>query len=122
MLGARAIPAASMFSVQASTGDKSSQDASNPPVRKQVASDEEQPILRQEATVSGSSRPPRATESATGPLPDDPDLATVVAAWPELPELPEGIRGEIVTMVNATLKAVDPRQAPSMVRLQSFEM
>jgi hypothetical protein len=38
------------------------------------------------ATVNGGSRPARATESATGPLIDDPDLTAVVAAWPELPD------------------------------------
>jgi len=41
---------------------------------------------------------PRATLGATGPLPDDPDLAAGVAAWPELPE---AIKAGIVAMVKA---------------------
>ena len=41
---------------------------------------------------------PLEAESATGPLFDDPDLAVLVAAWPELPET---VRVGIVAIVRA---------------------
>jgi hypothetical protein len=43
----------------------------------------------------------RATESATSLLPDDRDLAVVVAAWPELPE---AVRAGIVALAKAASK------------------
>ena len=63
-----------------------------------VASHDDDAVFRQEATVSGGSRPPRATESATRAVFDDPDLATVVAAWPDLPDT---VRAGILAMVSA---------------------
>jgi hypothetical protein len=59
-------------------------------------SNEEEAVIRQEATVNGSSRPPRATESPTELLFNDPALATVVAAWPDLPDT---VRASILAMV-----------------------
>jgi hypothetical protein len=53
---------------------------------------------------SGPNRTPTATENATHLLPDDPDLAAVVDAWPHLPE---AIRAAIVAMVNAASKGVE---------------
>src|SRR5271157_3381954 len=52
----------------------------------------------QGATESDTTRPSRATRGATRPLPDDPDLAAMVAAWPELPE---AIRAGLLAMVRA---------------------
>jgi len=43
----------------------------------------------------------RATESATSLLTEYPDLAVVVAAWPELPD---AIRAGIVAMVTSASK------------------
>ncbi|MGO8903887.1 MAG: hypothetical protein ACLQU5_36960 [Isosphaeraceae bacterium] len=43
-------------------------------------------------------RPQRATQGTTRLLPDNPDLAAVVAAWPSLPE---AIKAGIVAMVKA---------------------
>jgi hypothetical protein len=43
-------------------------------------------------------RAPTATETATRHLPDDSNLAAVVAAWPALPE---AIRAGILAMVEA---------------------
>jgi hypothetical protein len=51
---------------------------------------------RLNTSESDTTRPSRATRGATGLLPDDPDLAAVVAAWPELPE---PIKAGIVAMV-----------------------
>jgi hypothetical protein len=93
---AGAIPAASTFSEHASTGDRPRHNASKPSDSDGVVSHEEKAVIRQEATASGSSRPPRATESATGPLFDDPALATVVAAWPDLPDT---VRASTLAMV-----------------------
>ncbi len=53
---------------------------------------------RQYPNESGSIRPLTATQNATRLLPDDPGLAAVVEAWPELPE---AIRTGIVAMVKA---------------------
>src|SRR5271157_2990136 len=52
----------------------------------------------QDATESDTIRPPRATQGATHLLPYDRDLATVAAAWSELPE---AIRAGILAMVKA---------------------
>jgi hypothetical protein len=95
---AGAIPAASTFSVQVSTGDSKRQDSSNFPDGSGVATNADRRHLRQGATANGGTRPGYATESATNSLNDDPDLAVVVAAWPELPET---IRAGIVAMVKA---------------------
>jgi hypothetical protein len=95
---AGAIPAASTFSVQASTGDSKRQDSSNLPDGSGVATNADRRHLRQGATTNGNTRPGCATESATSSLNDDPDLAVVVAAWPELPV---AVRAGIVAMVKA---------------------
>ncbi len=58
------------------------------------------PSTRQYPNESGSIRPATATQNATRLLPDDPGLAAVVDAWPELPE---AIRAGIVAMINASL-------------------
>jgi hypothetical protein len=50
------------------------------------------------ATTSVGSRPAGATESATRAVFDDYDLATVVAAWPDLPDT---VRARILAMVSA---------------------
>ncbi len=52
----------------------------------------------QSATESDMTRPQRATQGTTRLLPDNPDLAAVVAAWPSLPE---AIKAGIVAMVKA---------------------
>jgi hypothetical protein len=44
-------------------------------------------------------RSPRATKNATRALPDDPDLAAVVTAWPKLSE---AVRAGILAMVMAS--------------------
>jgi len=93
---AGAIPAASTFSEHASTRDSGRHITSKLPDCKGVAPCKRRPDLRQRATANGGRRPARGTESATSPLPDDPDLAVVVAAWPELPE---AVRAGIVAMV-----------------------
>jgi hypothetical protein len=49
-----------------------------------------------------SARVPRALpKGATSLLPDDRDLAVVLAAWPELPE---AVRASIVAMIKAASK------------------
>ncbi len=53
---------------------------------------------RQDTTDSASIRPPTATQNATRLLPDDPGLAAVVDAWPDLPE---AIRAGILAMIGA---------------------
>ncbi len=83
---AGAIPAASIFSVHASTGDSTRHNTSEPTDCDEVASHDDGIVLRQEATVNGGSRPARATKSATSRSPHDLDLALLVAVWPELPE------------------------------------
>jgi len=45
-----------------------------------------------------SIRPLRATRVATPRLPDDPDLAAVVAAWPDLPD---ALRAGILAIIKA---------------------
>ena len=57
------------------------------------------PSSRQDTTDSSSIRPLTATQNATRLLPDDPGLATVVDAWPVLPE---AIKAGIVAMVRAS--------------------
>ncbi len=51
-----------------------------------------------QATEDDTVRPLRTTCGATPLLPDDPDLAAIVAAWPDLPE---AIRAGIGAMVKA---------------------
>ena len=94
---AGAIPAAT-FSAQASIGDSTRHSTSKPPDNPGVASHDGGAVFRQEATASGGSRPPRATESDTGAIIGGPDLASVVAAWPDLPD---SVRVAIVAMVSA---------------------
>jgi hypothetical protein len=95
MQGTGAIPAASTFSVQASTGDSGRQNTAKLHDGEGFASREDRAVLRQEATVNGGSRPGRATESATVRVNDDPDLAAVVTAWPNLPD---SVRAGILVM------------------------
>jgi len=84
-----------------STIDSERQDASKLHEDEGVASNAKRQYLRREATVNGGSRPGRATESATGHSPNDPDLAIVVAAWLELPKT---VRAVIVAIVEAALQ------------------
>ena len=93
-----AIPAASTFSEQASTGDRRRQTASNFAGCHGVASHQANSDLRQDAAANVGSPPTCATESATGPRAEYPDLAHLVAAWPQLPE---AVRAEIVAIVKA---------------------
>jgi hypothetical protein len=58
------------------------------------------PSSRQDAIVTDPIRPPTATQNATHLLPDDPGLAAVVDAWPDLPE---AIKAGIVAMVRAAV-------------------
>ena len=58
------------------------------------------PSSRQYPNESGSIRPLTATQNATRLLPDDPGLAAVVGAWPDLPE---ALRAGILAMVKAAL-------------------
>jgi hypothetical protein len=93
-----AIPAASTFSEQASTGDSSRHNTSKPSDSPRVASYHNGAVFRQDATASGGSRPAGATERATRPVFDDHDLATDVAARPDLPDT---VRAGILAMVSA---------------------
>jgi hypothetical protein len=88
------------YSEHASTDASKRQDTSKPSASDQVASPEDVPDFRQEATADGRSRPGRATESATRPRSLDSDLAVVVAAWAELPA---SVRANILAMVNDAL-------------------
>src|SRR5262245_10116968 len=56
------------------------------------------PSSRPGPPTSEQVRPSTATQIATRMLPDDPDLAAVVAAWPGLPD---AIRAGILAMVRA---------------------
>ena len=56
------------------------------------------PSSRQYPNESGSIRPLTATQNATRLPPDDPGLAAVVEAWPELPE---ALKAGILAMVKA---------------------
>jgi hypothetical protein len=94
-------PPPPLSSEHTSTRDSECQNAHKPPSRKGVLSFQELPISCQEATASVNPRPGRATESATGWLSDDPDLAAVVAAWDRLPA---AVRAGIVAMVRAVGK------------------
>jgi hypothetical protein len=67
-------------------------------IAKRVASHKGRPDFRQAATASVGPRPACATESATSLLPEYPDLAVVLAAWPELPE---AVCAGIMAMVKA---------------------
>ncbi|MFI5454869.1 MAG: hypothetical protein ACHRXM_05400, partial [Isosphaerales bacterium] len=66
-----------------------------------VASHHGKSDLRQGATANVCPRPVRATESATSLIPEYPDLAVVLAAWPELPE---AFRAGIVAIIKAAAK------------------
>ena len=62
------------------------------------------PSLRQHTTESDPKRLPRATRGATrvvAALEDDPDLAAVVDAWPDLPA---ALKAGIVAMAKATAR------------------
>ncbi len=64
------------------------------------------PSTRQYPNESGSIHPLTATQNATRLLPDDPGLAAVVAAWPDLPE---AIKAGIVAMVKAATGKMSER-------------
>ena len=87
------------FSVHPSTSDRTRLDATNLPVPRGVMSFPGWPDSRREPAGSDSRRPPRATKSATRPLPEDLDLAAVVSAWPNLPD---AVRAGILAMVRAS--------------------
>jgi hypothetical protein len=95
---AGAIPADSTLSEHASIGDKTRHGTSKLSDDDEVASDNDRRDLRQLTTENGGQRPARATESATRLMAEYPDLAVVLAAWPELSE---AVRAGIVAMVNA---------------------
>ncbi len=57
--------------------------------------------VRQHAAVNAPIRPLTATENATGLVPTNPGLATVIAAWDQLPE---SLRAGIVAMVKSASK------------------
>src|SRR5271157_5573130 len=63
------------------------------------SSAQQSPSSRQDTTDSASIGPLTATQNATRLLLDDPGLAAVVDAWPDLPE---AIRAGIVAMVKAS--------------------
>ena len=95
---AGAIPAASTFSELASSSDKSRHVTSQAASAKEVATHDNEGESRQEATASDMPRPLAATKSATTLLADDPDLAVVLAAWPDLPL---AVRAAVVATVKA---------------------
>jgi hypothetical protein len=57
--------------------------------------------VRQDPTPSDPTRPQTATETATSPLPDDPDFALIASAWSQLPQ---AIRAGILAMVKDSLE------------------
>jgi hypothetical protein len=79
--------------------------SSNPAIPSGVTSFLDTRDLQQDATACDHLRSPSATKNATRALPDDPDLAAVVTAWPSLPE---AVRAGIVAMV----KPSAPDQGP----------
>jgi hypothetical protein len=83
---AGAIPAASTFSKHASSSDSSRHIASEAANIKEFTTHEVEGNPRQQAATSAMPRPIAATKSATHLLVSDPDLAAVVASWPELSE------------------------------------
>jgi hypothetical protein len=98
---AGAIPAASTFSGHASINDKTRHDTSKVSDDDGVASHNGRCDLRQVTTANAASRPVRATKCATSLVTDEPDLAVLLAAWPELSET---LRVGIVAMVKAGQK------------------
>jgi hypothetical protein len=98
IMDAGAIPAASTFSEHTSSNDTSRQLTSKADAAKGVATMRNGMDSRQRATASGSRRPPRATKSATSGSVVDPDLAAIMDAWPNLPEV---VRAGIVAIVRA---------------------
>jgi hypothetical protein len=96
---AGAIPAASTFSERASTSDSSRHLTPNDNITEQVATHYEAGDSRQQSASSVLPRPHGATECATRPVAEYPDLAAVVMAWPELPQ---AVRAAIAAMVRAT--------------------
>jgi hypothetical protein len=101
---AGAIRAASTFSQQGSSNDSSRQITSKPAIDQAIATQPDQANPRQQAASNAMPRPTGATKSATSPVPDDRDLAVVLAAWPELPE---AIRAGIAAMVKAAAAVKD---------------
>ena len=63
-----------------------------------IASHKDEPVVRERATPDVGPRPARATKSATGSPPDDPDLAIVLAVWHELPAT---VRAKVIALVKA---------------------
>jgi hypothetical protein len=98
-------PPPPLFSEHTSTNDNTRLDASNPAIPSGVTSFLDSRDLQQDATACDHLRSPSATKNATRALPDDPDLAAVVTAWPSLPE---AIRAGILAMVRASA----PDQGP----------
>jgi hypothetical protein len=94
---AGAIPAASTFSEHVSTDDKWRLDTSKLADTQDVTSLKGSTEVRQIPTANGGTRPVRATESATNSVNDDPDLAFMVAAWPDLPDT---VRAGILAMAS----------------------
>ncbi len=80
--------------------DRNRQNPANYGVKPSSPSAQSLPSSRQDTTDSASIRPPTATQNATHLLPDDPGLAAVVDAWPDLPE---AIKAGIVAMVRAAV-------------------
>jgi hypothetical protein len=95
---AGAIPAASTFSKHASTSDNTCHNTSKLSDDGVVESHDGRRDLGQVTTADGGSRPGRATESATRLMAEYPDLAVVLAAWPELSE---AVRAGIVLIASA---------------------
>jgi hypothetical protein len=79
-----------------------SQIESNPFVSKGLTSSQHDPKSRLDESSPVYSNPSGATERATNPILNDPALAVVTDAWPELPQ---SIRASIVTIVKVAAKA-----------------
>jgi hypothetical protein len=67
---------------------------------KELRQDESSDRIRQVPTLHGGSRTQSATENASGLLPADPQLATIIDAWPKPPD---AIRAGILAMLEAAL-------------------
>ncbi len=80
-------------------GEKGRKNPSGPEIYRARVKSRSNPSLRQYPNESGSIRPSTATQNATRLLPDDPDLAAVVEAWPDLPE---AIKAGIMALVQTS--------------------
>ena len=88
-------------------------DPKKPRVKPTSSGDSSITSSRQHANESGSNRPPTASENASvenayalNSNADDPDLTTVVEAWPDLPE---AIKAGILAMVKAAAGKMSER-------------